>query len=299
MSLDKLTILVLHYRTPDLLRMCLERLDAFAAGARILVLDSGPADETPELGVETVHVPNHSFAHTLNTGLKLARTPYAAHMNPDVFVSAETFPALLAAIEEPRVGMVGPRALTRAGKVQDQGLPYRLHYARSARSSGPSITVPWLSGCLQLVRAEAVAAVGGMDASLRFYNEDMEWCFRFRRAGWRCELVKTDVLHLGGSSTPSDPRFLVEGYRGGYRLSQRYQGNVYGALHRSVVRLQSRWDGRFAKTAARREAARQIGAMFAAGDFDESPFGETLNEANPRFGQPSSAKTCSPVAKDI
>ena len=293
MPLDDLTILVLHYRTPDLLKTCLEHLTTFAPGARILVLDSSP-EEPPALGVEVVRVPNHSFAHTLNCGLKLTCTPFVAHMNADVFVSAETFPRLRSAIDRLGVGIVGPRARTKAGRFQDQGLPYRLHYARSARR--PTIAVPWLSGCLQLVRMEAVREVGGMDASLRFYNEDLEWCYRFRRAGWRCELVQTDVLHLGGSSTPKDPRFLVEGYRGGYKLSQRYHGALYQGLHRNTVKLLSGWGRRFSRDPVRRQAAQQIAAMFQQRRFDESPFGPTLGSANPSFSMETAHEDIHPLA---
>jgi len=282
---DNLTVLVIHYRTPELLKTCLAKLAVFAPGARVLVVDSSPPGATPALEVETLeveieHVPNHSFAHSVNCGLKLAATPYVAHMNADVFVNAETFPALLKAVQEPGVGMAGPRARTPDGRLQGQGLPYRRHYARLERSRRNAVPVPWLSGCLQLVRAEAVAAVGGMDASLRFYNEDMEWCFRLRRAGWACHLVGTDVLHLGGSSTPKDPRFIVEGYRGGYKLSQRYHGRVYQGVHQAVVRLVSGWDARFARDPVQRRAAAQVGEMFRRDDFDESPFGATLDKAN-------------------
>ena len=278
-----LTVLVIHYRTPNILKECLARLEAFAPDARVIVVDSSPAGETPVLSVETLSVPNHSFAHTLNCGLKRAQTPLIAHMNADVFITEETFPALLSAVQEPGVGMVGSRAHTQDGRLQGQGLPYRRHYARLQRSQQNSVPVPWLSGCLQLVRTEAVAAVGGMDASLRFYNEDMEWCFRLRRAGWACRLVKTDVLHLGGASTPKDPRFIVEGYRGGYKLSQRYHGRVYQQVHRAVVQLVSRWDATFARDPVQRQAAEQIGEMFRHGNFDESPFGETLSDSNLNF----------------
>jgi GT2 family glycosyltransferase len=280
MPLSDLTILVIHYRTPDLLKGCLAELRAHASGARVVVVDSGPPGERPRLSVETLEVPNHSFAHAVNCGLKLTHTPFVAHMNADVFVGAETFPDLLAAAGRPGVGLVGPRVRTRAGRFQNQGLPYRRHYARLQRSQRNSASVPWLSGCLQLLRTEAVAQIGGMDASLRFYNEDMEWCLRLRRAGWACELVRTDVLHLGGASTPKDPRFIVEGYRGGYKLSQRYHGALYQRLHRTVVRVQSAWNARFAKDATQRQAATQVLEMFRAGRFDESPFGETLSDTN-------------------
>ncbi len=282
MTDDTLTLLVMHYRTPDVLRACLEKLAAFAPNARVIVLDSSPPDETPCTATELLKVPNHSFAYMVNYGLKLVTTPYAAHLNADVFTEPETLPQLLAAVQQPGVGMVGPTVRTPDGKLQNQGFPYRRHYRRLNRST-QAVSVPWLSGCLQLVRMEAVAAVGGMDASLRFYNEDMEWCFRFQRTGWACHLVKTEVLHLGGSSTPKDLRFTLEGYRGGYKLSQRYHGAVYQGLHRGVVRAQSAWDKRFSRDPVQQQAAAQISEMFRSGEFDESPFGEILTDSNPRF----------------
>ena len=273
----KLTLLVMHYRTPDVLGVCLEKLAAFAPDARVIVVDSSPADETPHVTTEILKVPNHSFAYMLNCGLKCVTTPYAAHLNADVFINPETLPQLLEAVKQSAVGMVGPSVRTPNGHLQNQGLPYRRYYAKLNCSAQTSVPVPWLSGCLQLVRTEAALAVGGMDASLRFYNEDMEWCFRFRHAGWACHLVKTEVLHLGGASTPKDPRFTVEGYRGGYKLSQRYRGSVYQGLHRGVVRMQSGWDKRFSRDPVQRQAAAQISKMFRESRFDESSFGETLD----------------------
>jgi hypothetical protein len=39
--------------------------------------------------------------------------------------------------------------------------------------------------------------------------------------GYRCALVATEVIHVGGSSTPPEGRFLIEGLRGGYALTRR------------------------------------------------------------------------------
>lgn len=273
---DDLSILVVHYRTPDILRTCLAKLAVAAPGVRVVVVNSGPPEDVAGLEAETLQVPNHSFAHTLNCGLKLVTTPYAAHLNADVYVTEETFPKLLEVLKQPGVGMTGPQARTPDGGLQHQGVLYKRHYRRLEHVQ-TSVPVPWLSGCLQLVRMAAVRTVGGMDASLRFYNEDTEWCYRFRQAGFACRLVDTDVLHLGGSSTPNDPRFIVEGFRGGYRLSQRYHGHTYQALHRTAVRALSGWGSSFAKTPTQRQAAAQVREMFRQGDFDESPFGDTLD----------------------
>lgn len=287
--LSELTILVIHYRTPALLRECLSRLNRYAADARIVVVDNDSQDESEQLlrrqfpDIRVLHAQNHSFSAAVNTGLKAATTPFVAHMNADVMIEVDTLPSLLEVLRSEHVGMVGPQAVTPQGNWQDQGPLYRFHHARLKRSQQPSLAVPWLSGCMQVLKREVIAQVGGMDSSLRFYNEDMEWCWRIRQAGYSCQLVKTSVLHIGGSSTPSAARFLIEGYRGGYKLSQRYKPIPYRLVHRLVVIAEVAWQRRYAEKLERRQAFDSIYQMFAAGDFDTSPFGATLREDNPRF----------------
>lgn len=54
-----------------------------------------------------------------------------------------------------------------------------------------------------LVRRRAVAEVGGMDERFFLYLEDVDWCLRFRRAGWEVyvEPAAVCVHHLGRSGS--------------------------------------------------------------------------------------------------
>ncbi len=299
MTASQLSLVVIHYRTPDLLQECLTRLTRFAPGAEVLVVDTGPGGESAALverfeGVRFMTTQNHSLAHAVNVGLKswleTGSRPFVAHLNADVMVERETLPALLNALGE-GVGMVGPRVVTPGGAWQNQGLPYRRHYRRLARtpaSSGnvSSVAVPWLSGCLQMTRRDVVARVGGMNSTLRFYNEDVEWCWRMRAAGYECRLVGTTVLHVGGASTPASAPFVVEGYRGGYRLSEMYKPPLYRALHRAVVRAEASQKALFAREVWRRDAYRGVLDLF--GGSKNSPFGETLEHITHPQGDGSS-----------
>jgi GT2 family glycosyltransferase len=282
---SNLSILVTHYRTPEaILHDCLTRLTTHCTEAEIIVLDANSQDGSEEMirrdfpAVQFLTTTNHSFSNLVNTGLKRATRPYIAHMNADVMIEAHTFPDLLSVLAHPHVGMVGPRCRTPSGAWQDHGLPYRTLYARLARSHHPSLPAPWLSGCLQLLKREVVQTVGGLDASFRFYTEDMEWCWRIRKAGYECHLVRTDILHLGGSSTPNRASFIVEGYRGGFVLSQRYTSRFYQALHYLVVLAESGWKSRHAADPVRRDAYRRVYHMFRTRRFTESPFGATLQD---------------------
>jgi N-acetylglucosaminyl-diphospho-decaprenol L-rhamnosyltransferase len=288
-NLQSLTIVVTHYRTPEILWECLRRLEHYAKDAVKIVVDADSQDRTleelaqrfPE--VTGVWTENHSLANAVNTGLKLARTPYILQMNADVYIEEDTVGAMLERLQHPKVGIVSPRCKDKTGRWQNQGLPYGRYYQYLSLTKAKHVNVSWVHGCCQMLRRDVLEKVGGMNASYRFYNEDIEWSWRIRRAGYRCELLRSVVTHLGGSSTPKTPLFLVEGYRGGMVLSRHYKSELYQKLHRAVVIAEAGYQSRFSKEDVKRQAYKTIETMFRKNKFDESPFGETLESANSQF----------------
>jgi GT2 family glycosyltransferase len=283
-------IVIVHHRTPGPLRATLESLAAHAPAVPVTVVDTA-LDATVAAELASAHpgaawrgAPNHSYAHAVNTGLKATTAPLVVVMNADVLVGPHTIADLCTAFRDPRVALAGPVARTPAGHVQDQGLPYRLHHARlrwrSRRARGDRasaiVRVPWLSGCLLVARRAAIDRIGGMDGRLRFYNEDLEWGLRARAAGWRCALVATEVVHLGGAATPDDGRFLVEGLRGGYALPRRTAVPLVRWAHRWLVAAAARVAAWRARDPKRGAAWREVARRFAHGDLDDGPFGDTL-----------------------
>jgi N-acetylglucosaminyl-diphospho-decaprenol L-rhamnosyltransferase len=290
-NLQSLTVVVTHYRTPDILWECLRRLELYAKDALKIVVDADSQDGTLEelkkrfSQVQGIHTENHSLANAVNVGLKAAQTPFILQMNADVFLEQHAIAVMMERLQNPKVGMVGPRCKDKNGKWQNQGLPYQRYHWYLDTTKAKHVPVSWLHGCCQMIRRDVLEHVGGMNASYRFYNEDTEWSYRVQKAGYRCELVSTVVTHLGGSSTPKDPKFLIEGYRGGMVLSQRYKSSWYQKLHRAVVIAEAGYQSRFSKDGVKRESYRAIEKMFRDSSFAESPFGETLGSANPGFGK--------------
>ena len=284
----ELSVVVVHHRTPEILAACLERLARSRPPVRPIVVDTAPDDGVlaavrarhPE--VLTLTAANHSYAHAVNVGLKLASGALVAHMNADVFVETDTFARLSDALErDPGAGVAAPLARTPQGRRQDHGLLYHPHYLRLALRPGGSVRVPWLTGCLQLVRRPLLERIGGLDPSLRFYNEDLEFCLRARAAGFACRLVDAPVLHLGGRSTPADGAFLVEGVRGGYQLTRRYLPRPARVAHRAALALWGALGSAVAREPERRRTLARIAGMARGGSFDDPPFGPTLADTLP------------------
>jgi hypothetical protein len=375
-----LPVVIVHYNTPELLGRCLQALQVAPMALLPIVVDTSSevARATARQQVDAlpaghfITCNNHSLAHAVNVGLQHALSvsdhPLLACMNADVFVRPDAWQPLLDALKPAHVGMVGPVCHDGQGRLQHQGLLYHQHYIalHLGRRLGRhhDVNVPWLSGCFQVVKRQVVLELGGMNSSLRFYNEDIEWCWRLRRAGWTCHLVDTGrgntasgdtgsgdtgsgdmassdtgsgdtghihphqhdhlhssefhphllnhdalnhdalnqdtsnqdtsnqdtlnqdirqqkypVVHLGGSATPEQAAFVVEGYRGGYRLSQMYRPPLYQTLHRLVLRWLI-WQQQKRNPAAPFEALR-LG--LARGNLFESPFGDNLTDVNPHF----------------
>lgn len=282
-------IAVVHHRTPEVLARALERLARFAPDLPARVLDTAPEAGTAAR-VRAAHpdarltgIANHSYAAAANRALRDAAGPLVAIMNADVLIAPDTLPALAAPFHDPTVAVTGPLARTPDGALQDQGLPYRLATgALRGRGAHAVRDAIWLSGCLFVARTAAARDAGGLDATLRFGNEDLEWCLRLRSRGWRCLLSAVEVEHLGGASTPDAGRFLVEGLRGGMVVARRHHGPLRSGAQRAAVGVYAALRARAGRREARTSWA-AVERMMRRGAFDASPFGATLSEDAPGF----------------
>ena len=61
-----------------------------------------------------------------------------------------------------------------------------------------------ISGCFMFVRARCLESVGLLDESFFFFGEEVDWCRRFRQAGWVVRFAPLgEITHFGGGSTQS------------------------------------------------------------------------------------------------
>ncbi len=293
-----LGIAVVHYRAPEVALDCLERLEVAAPGAQVVVVDTAPEPDFrarltarfPE--ARFLAAPNHSYSRSVNLGISALATERVALMNADVLVEPDTFRKLESALNAcGNASVVAPLALTREDRPQDMGLPYAWHYRRlgsASRStaqqgdaSAPtpaSVEVPWVAGYLQLMPRALWDEVGGYDESFRFFNEDIDFCLRVRRAGYGCRLVDAPVLHLGGTSTPAHPAFHVEGRRGGMLITRRHYGPARRAAHTAFLWSEALLGSLLARSEDHRAAHAMMLEMLRSGAWHSSPFGATLDE---------------------
>ena len=65
--------------------------------------------------------------------------------------------------------------------------------------------VDWLAGACLCIRASAAREVGLFDERFFMYSEELDWCRRFKAAGWRVAYVpEAEVTHIEGGSSRAD-----------------------------------------------------------------------------------------------
>lgn len=72
---------------------------------------------------------------------------------------------------------------------------------------GKPLEVENVGGACMLVRASAAKKIGYLDTRFDpLYSEEVDWCFRFRKAGWKIfHLPQARVIHLGGATMSRIP----------------------------------------------------------------------------------------------
>lgn len=209
---------------------------------------------------------NGGFAYGNNRGIEagfgMGRPEFVLLLNSDTIVHGDVLGRCLGAMRgDAGVGVLSCRVLNADGSIQNvtrrfpsparvalmlAGLPWKLprlfgwadcEDLRWDRE-GAARDVDWVGGAFMMIRSEVLERLGGLDESFFFYGEDVEFCRRVWRAGWRVRYEPAgSITHLGGAS--SDPGRLPERARSTHAWNGRYlvQRRCYGRGAAAVVRM--------------------------------------------------------------
>jgi glycosyltransferase involved in cell wall biosynthesis/GT2 family glycosyltransferase len=186
---------------------------------------------------------NLGFAAAVNLGVRSAR-PGAdvLLLNPDARVDLAGVRALHRALRaDAGLAAVGP------AQVDDDGAPARVRWPfptpaaawRQAAGLGVRDTGDgFVIGSVLLLRAEALAAVGGFDERFFLYSEETDWQRRAHDAGWRSGVVE-DVLagHVGGGTSTDPTRRETHFHASQERYFRTHHGAAGWASARAAVAL--------------------------------------------------------------
>jgi N-acetylglucosaminyl-diphospho-decaprenol L-rhamnosyltransferase len=127
-------------------------------------------------------------------------------------------------------------------------------YPRAAYEGGRPFPIDFALGAALMVRGAAIEAAGPLDAGYFMFAEEVDWCWRLRRAGWPfCCVPSAVVIHHGGASTRQfRSQSFVNLWGSRRRLYDRFYGPLRRRLAGGIVRLGMRAEVRRVRAAARR-----------------------------------------------
>lgn len=226
--------------------------DDTAGCPELVVVDNDSRDDSIELlraavpGVRVIDAPgNVGYARAANLGIAAVRASVVAVLNPDLRVERGTAAAVLARIgADTAVGACGPRIKNTDGSDYPSARsvpprtvavmhavlgpwwptnPYTRRYRQLDADPERPRLVDWVSGAAVWLRRRALDEVGGWDERYFMYMEDVDLCWRLRRAGWHVAYEPGGtVWHVQGASTARRPyRMIVEHHRSVWRFSVR------------------------------------------------------------------------------
>ncbi len=233
-------IVILNYNTRRHLETYLPSVLANSPGARIIVADNGSPDDSiaflrehyPEVEVLDLHQ-NHGFAQGYNEALARVKSDIYVILNSDVEVTPGWMePVLEAMRENPNIAVAQPKILSwndkrrfeyagaSGGWMDYLGYPFcrgRI-FSQNEVDDGQYDTPQecfWAAGAAFFIRADLYHAFGGFDGDYFAHNEEIDLCWRLKRAGYAVWCFPRSVVyHLGGGTLEYEsPRKVFLNFR--------------------------------------------------------------------------------------
>ena len=185
---------------------------------------------------------NLGFAKANNQGIKIAEGKYILLLNSDTIVKDRALEKMVSFLEKSKeFASLGPKLLNADGTPQpslgkfptlpvaaamlflEHFLPaslLRVRWSPKNEREGD-----WVMGAALLLRREVYEKIGGLDENIFMYMEEVEWCFRAKKAGFRVYFYpQAEIIHLGrGSSKSGKKEPILQIFRGLIYFYEKHQ----------------------------------------------------------------------------
>jgi riboflavin kinase/FMN adenylyltransferase len=193
---------------------------------RIIVADNGSSDGSiaflnshyPDVACVDLAI-NHGFAEGYNEALRNVHSKYVVLLNSDVAPEQGWLQPIIQMMEEnPNIAVVQPKirsyenrhrfeyAGACGGWIDALGYPFcrgRI-FAETEEDQGQydeEADIFWASGAAFVIRKDTFAQFGGFDGDYFAHSEEIDLCWRLKRAGYRIVAYPQSVVyHLGGGT---------------------------------------------------------------------------------------------------
>lgn len=244
------------------LKVEMQRLSPDLSDVEVFVVDNNSADGSAAMVAAehpwvklTANAENRGFAAGNNQALVQSSGRYVLLLNPDTEVKPGSIETLIKFLEShPRAGVVAPQLLNSDGSIQRScrafptfaGMLFELiglsrlfppgsafgaqfrHYKMLDWNHDDERQVDQPEGACLMIKREVLDQVGNLDEGYFMLFEEVDWCFRVKKAGWEIWFTPTAqiVHHYGQSIKQVKVPMILSSHRGLYRFwHKHYRGN--------------------------------------------------------------------------
>lgn len=276
MSEIDLSIVIVSFNVRDLLEACLRSIRETAREdlhQEIIVVDNASLDGSVHMVRQRypeVHLiansENRGFAAANNQGIRESRGRYVLLLNPDTEVLDDALARMIAFLDtHPTFGAVGPQLLYPDGSLQHNAFRFpgvlqtffdffpihqrlldsRLNgrYPRAWYARGEPFPIDHPLGACLMVRRATIEQVGMLDEEFFMYCEEIDWCWRMRKAGWQIACVPRArvIHHVGASASQFRDAMFVALWRSRFRLYEKHLSPWRRRLIAWIVQVGLQW----------------------------------------------------------
>ncbi|MFH1288582.1 MAG: glycosyltransferase family 2 protein [bacterium] len=231
----QLTISIVNWNTKELLQNCLNSIFQNYTGSdfEVIVIDNNSNDGSFEMleryfpQVKKIkNKENQGFGKANNQGMAISKGRYILVLNPDIVIRKESIEKMLDFLDNNKdAGAVGAKLINPDGTIQMKGF-YRkfpslpqillfktvlhrifIHFSGITsryweyQDTNSPHEVDQIPGACILVKREVLEKIGGFDEEYFIWYEDVDWCFRMKKTGWKLYyLPDAEITHFGGQS---------------------------------------------------------------------------------------------------
>lgn len=243
--MSRVAVVILNYNGKELLKKFLPSVIKHSTSARIIVADNNSSDgsrellqsEFPQIEKILLHS-NLGFCGGYNAALENLEADYFVLLNSDVEVTENWLPPVIELFESDQtIGAAQPKILSYkdkhlfeyagagGGYIDSFGYPFcrgRIFHTIEPDEHQYDDTVPifWATGACMFVRASLFKKLGGLDNDFFAHMEEIDLCWRLKRAGNKIMYQgKSAVYHVGGATlSASNSRKTYFNFRNGLML---------------------------------------------------------------------------------
>ena len=243
--MNEVAIVILNFNGRRFLQQFLPSVIEHSVGASIVVVDNGSTDDSVLFvsntypSVRLIHIhKNLGFCGGYNFALKQVHAKYYVLLNSDVEVTKNWLTPVIDLFQsDPTIAAVQPKIVSHARKdefeyagaaggwIDSLGYPFcrgRIfnHLEKDDHQFNDTVPIFWATGACQFVRASLFHQLGGLDEDYFAHMEEIDFCWRLKRAGYQIFYQgKSTVFHVGGGTLSSaSPRKTYLNFRNGLSL---------------------------------------------------------------------------------